>query len=665
MIGLVSFGLRVLASVLLLLLGSPEGALFAQQHEAQQHEATGQHKHTNALAKESSPYLLLHAHNPVQWHPWNEQVLQKAKDEGKPIFLSVGYSSCHWCHVMERESFLDEEIANFLNENFICIKVDREERPDVDQIYMESLNVYNHLSRNGRGGGWPLSMFLTPTAKPFFGGTYFPARDGDRGVGAGFLTIVKKVSEGWNEDKERVERSADQLTKFTRLQLAGQPPIAATKIPGSWLGQAIEALQESYDPAHGGFGFSPNAPQRPKFPEPSNLLFLASWIRDHGSSDPERMASARKMLLSTCEKMSHGGIRDHLGGGFHRYSVDRFWAIPHFEKMLYDNGQLATVYSEAYLIEPDPEFKRTVDGILSFVQREMLAPGGGFYSALDAESEGEEGKFYRWTKKEVAEVLAEDERALFSATYRLNEPPNFEKEFYAPQLKQSPGSDLAAKLEPARQKLFAARSKRIRPLLDNKILTSWNGMMIRGFADAGRVFKNKQYIDVASNAADFAMQKLVDPNGRLKRTSTKGVVKLNAYLDDYACLIDGLLALHRATDDPRWIQSAELIQKRQDELFADPKNGGYFYTSADHETLLVRSKRTSDRAVPSGASVAAGNLLYLARVTGNKDYAEKAKKTVLSASGLIDVHPVIAPRMLVAVSAIKAAEKATPATDQK
>ncbi len=599
----------------------------------------------------------MHAHNPVDWYAWNADTLKKAQSENKLIFLSVGYSSCHWCHVMERESFLDEEIAKFLNENFVCIKVDREERPDVDQIYMESLNVYNQLTRNGQGGGWPLSMFLTPEGKPFFGGTYFPARDGDRGMRMGFLTIVKRLRESWEDDREKVKLTADQLTEITKKQLEGSVPNLDGPVSSSWMSETLEILKDSFDPEYGGFGYNKDNPQRPKFPEPSNLLFLAKWIRDHGDAKPELAASAKKMLFSSCEKMALGGMYDHLGGGFHRYSVDRFWAIPHFEKMLYDNGQLATVYSAAYEIDPKPELKRTVAGILEFVQREMTSPEGGFYSALDAESDGEEGKYYRWTKAEIESLLAGEELELFAKHYRINEAPNFEGKYYAPQLKETLDGETYDKLDSARMKLLAERSKRERPLLDNKILASWNGMMIRGFADAGRVFENPAYVDAAKKAARFALENLVDDQGRLKRTSTGGVAKLNGYLADYACMIDGLLAIHKATGEAEWVDAAKKIQAKQDELFSDPKSGGYFYTSADHEVLLIRSKRVADSERPSGSSVAATNLLYLAKVTGDKQYAEKANRTALSASGLMDDYPQIAPRMLMAVSEIIAGQK--------
>lgn len=632
-------------------LSAQEKSTDKPQTDSGQSQESHSKKHTNALAKETSPYLLLHAHNPVDWYPWNEESLKKAKDEGKAIFLSVGYSSCHWCHVMERESFLDEEIAAYLNENFICIKVDREERPDVDQIYMESLNVYNQLTRNGRGGGWPLSMFLTSEGKPFFGGTYFPARDGDRGVGTGFFTIVQKISESWEKNRDSVNRTADQLTEITRSQLEGKPPLESATIKGSWTKRAFDRLKRSFDPDWGGFGFVAADPNRPKFPEPSNLFFLQEWILQQPDGDDK--TKAQDMLAQTLTKMSIGGMYDHLGGGFHRYSVDRFWAIPHFEKMLYDNGQLASVYAEAYEQDPRPEYKRTVEGMLEFVEREMTSPEGGFYSALDAESEGVEGKFYRWEKEELKSILGDEAYQLFAETYRINEAPNFETEYYAPQLKAVLDAETDSKLVASRKKLFDVRARRPRPLLDNKVLTGWNGMMIRGFADAGRVFKNEHFVKVGSKAADFALSQLVDAEGRLWRTHTAGESKLNGYLQDYACLIDGLLALHRATGDRKWIDAAIKLQVKQDELFWDDKNGGYFYTSKDHEKLIIRTKRAADGAQPSGASVAANNLIYLAKVTEDKSYRERARKTVLSASGLLNEFPAISPRMLKAALKLK------------
>ncbi len=622
---------------------------------AQDKSTHGQHKHTNELAKESSPYLLMHAHNPVNWYAWNDATLAKAKKEGKPIFLSIGYSSCHWCHVMERESFLDEEIAKFLNENYICIKVDREERPDVDEIYMQALMEI----QRGRGG-WPLSMFMTPDTKPFFGGTYWPARDGDRGARLGFLSIAKRVADAYQNNRKEILKDADVITERTKSSLEGQSQSNGLPIQRSWVKKTLDNLASAYDPKYGGFGFSDLRPNQPKFPEATNLLFLANRVRQTKADDPDSV-SARRMLIATCERMMMGGIYDHLGGGFHRYSVDRYWKIPHFEKMLYDNGQLASVYSEVYELTQREEFRYVVEGTLDFVTRELVAESGGIYSSLDAESEGVEGKFYRWELDEIKATLTEPEFKMFAAIYGLNDPPNFE-EHYAPQLKKritevaaDRSTDLAkleSELAPIRKKLFEARGKRVRPLLDTKILTAWNGLMIRGFADGGRVLKKPEYIQTAANAAKFALSKLVDQDGRLFRTYSGGEAKLNGYLIDYACLIDGLIALHRADGNQDWLDAAKRLQQKQDELFWDEKRGGYFYTSKDHETLLVRSKRVYDNAVPAGNSVAATNLLYLAEELNDPAMKEKARKTVLSASSVLTRAPQLAPWLVIAAEAL-------------
>lgn len=620
------------------------------------HQKDKVHKYTNALAKESSPYLLMHAHNPVNWYPWNEETLAKAKKEDKPIFLSIGYSSCHWCHVMERESFLDEEIAKFLNDKFICIKVDREERPDVDAIYMQALMEI----RKG-GGGWPLSMFMTPEAKPFFGGTYWPARDGDRGSRIGFFSIVKKIDEHFRTNRALVEQDGAMVAQRTKISLAGSSALVGIKdidaeMAQTWSENAVEQLQSDFDPRFGGFRFSTGNPNIPKFPEPSNLLLLLNQYRQAaGKNDPETL-KIRKLFETTCDGMMKGGIYDHLGGGFHRYSVDRYWRIPHFEKMLYDNGQLATVYAEAYELTGREEYKRIVEGICSFVDRELVSDSGGIYASLDAESEGVEGKFYRWELDEIKNTLSPEDYELFASIYGLKKPPNFE-DHYAPQLsklmkdiaaeRSMSLADLENKLSPLRKKLFDVRSKRVRPLLDTKILTAWNGLMIRGYADAGRILKNDQYTSTAAKAAEFGLQNLVDEHGRLFRTHTDGVAKLNGYVIDYACFINGLIGLHRATGDQKWLDAAEKLQNKQDELFWDEKGGGYFYTSNDHEVLIARSKRSSDGAMPSGNSVAAENLLYLATKLNSDDMRTRAKRTVLSSSALLSRVPHAAPRMLI------------------
>ena len=624
-------------------------------------------KHTNALAKESSPYLLMHAHNPVNWRPWSEETLALAKKEDKPIFLSIGYSSCHWCHVMERESFMDKEIAAFLNEHFICIKVDREERPDVDEIYMRAL-----LLVSKRGGGWPLSMFLMPDGRPLLGGTYFPARDNDRPGHSGFLTLIRKVNGEFKNNRDQAEQLANKVTQATKASLDSRQPLTETEVQTAWTTDTTSNLNYRFDAEFGGFGYSQKNSRLPKFPEPSNLLFLIDTLQQQHLDSP----NAKQMLLTTCEKMQQGGIYDHLGGGFHRYSVDRFWHIPHFEKMLYDNGQLATIYASAYAMTKRDDFRRTLEGILSFVTRELTSDSGGFYSSLDAESEGEEGKFYRWSVEELKSTLSLVEFDLFAKVYRIDEAPNFEGKYYAPQLKQPIAKHAAAmtiskqqletKLDLIRKKLFEHRKKRIRPLLDNKILTAWNGLMIRGYADAGRVLENPTYSNIAIKAANDVLAKAVKQDGRVLRTYTDSqAAKLNGYLIDYACLIDGLIAIHRSTGDQQWLDHARRIQDKQIDLFWDKERGGFFNVSDDHETLIARSKQMSDRAMPSGNSVAAGNLIYLSEALQDPSYRDKSQRTILSASAILEDNGSMIPRMLIAANAFtnnqktKSQDKAT------
>jgi len=618
----------------------------------------GDREFTNALADETSPYLLLHAHNPVNWYGWNEESLALAKKENKPIFLSVGYSSCHWCHVMERESFLDKEIAKYMNDHFVCIKVDREERPDIDAIYLESLFVYQSMSRQPQNGGWPLSMFLTPDGEPFFGGVYFPARDGDRGERTGFFTILQKINGIWSNNEARVRRDASAVATNTKTSLTGRLPKSDAKLSADWITKCSDELQDGFDPVFGGFRFMEQNPDIPKFPEPSNLLFLIAQIRELDAQDSTR-TGLMTMLTKTCDRMMMGGLQDHLGGGFHRYSVDRFWAIPHFEKMLYDNGQLATTYAEAYELTGNENYRRVVENLLAFVDREMTDEGGAFYSALDAESDGEEGKFYRWEQREVEMALGEEPYKLFASVYGLNAAPNFEQDYFVPQLKKTweetakslntTVDQLTNLLAPSRERLLQLRDERPRPLTDNKILTSWNGLMISGYADAGRILKNDGYVESAKRAAKFVLENMVTEDGKLYRTSTNGEAKLNAYIDDYACFIQGLLAIHRATGEQPWLDKAVVLQKKQDDLFWDEKEGGYFFTSSDHEALLARAKRPNDGAMPSGNSVSAENLMYLAAKTKEKAYRERARKTAISASAVIEALPGSSPRMLITV----------------
>ena len=612
----------------------------------------GEAKFTNRLARESSPYLRLHAHNPVDWYPWGPEALAKARRENKPIFLSVGYSSCYWCHVMERESFVDEEIARFLNDNFVCIKVDREERPDIDAIYMAAVQIIS------RRGGWPMSVFLTPEGKPFFGGTYFPARDGDRGAAVGFLSLVRQVDTVWKTKEAEVRTSANELVGYIQAELHGKPADAQAVEPAPELLDRVQAsLAEVYDPEFGGFGFSASDPSRPKFPEPSNLLFLLRRARQ--AEDQTQAQNARQMVVQTLNQMQQGGIWDHVGGGFHRYSTDRFWRIPHFEKMLYDNGQLASVYAQAYALTKQEDYRRTAAEILEFVLREMRHEQGGFLAAIDAESEQVEGKYYRWDLTEARTVLG-DEFAFLAAVYGLDREPNFEESFYVPLLKK-PLRELAAernlseeelwkKLQPLRARLMAARSHRPRPMTDTKILVGWNGMMIRGLADAGEALTEPRYVQAAADAARFVLDNMRNSEGRLWHTWTAGKPSLNAYVDDYALLVDGLLALHRVTKDDAWLQVAVELSDLQIKYYWDEQDGGFFFTATDHEELIARVKQPTDNAVPSGNSVAAENLVALARLAARPDYLAKARRSIQAVTPLMDRIPRVAPRMAIAIA---------------
>jgi uncharacterized protein YyaL (SSP411 family) len=607
----------------------------------------------NRLAKETSPYLLLHAHNPVDWHPWGAEALAKAKAEKKLIFLSIGYSSCYWCHVMERESFMDDEIAALLNKHFVCIKVDREERPDVDEIYMTALQLYYQVLGSARGGGWPLSMFLTPDARPIGGGSYFPPRDKD---GAdGFLTVVGRVQQLWQTNPQQLQQTADMLTDYVRQTLVRRRGLPAAMPQAAALEEVQRALAEEFDPQHGGFGFSEANPRRPKFPEPSNLMFLLDRAGRSGD------AQARSMLVATLEKMAAGGIRDHLGGGFHRYSTDRAWRVPHFEKMLYDNGQLASVYAQAWQLTQREDFRQAAEEILVFVAREMTSPQGAFYTALDAETEAAEGRYYVWEKAELEKLLAPAEFDLLADLYGFRGPANFEERYVllmtelpqtiAQRRKITP-AELQLRARPAKEKLLAARGRRPRPLTDTKILTASNGLMIRGYADCGRIFHEPRYTRAAVKAADFVLARLRTDDGRLLRTYAGGQAKLAAYLDDYAFLIDGLIGLHQATGEQRWLQQADSLMADQLRWFSDPQGGGFFYTASDHEELIARSKDPIDKAEPSGNSVSAGNLVYLGVALNKPEYFKRAEETIRDAAPLLERAPGALPRMAVALAAL-------------
>jgi len=607
-------------------------------------------REANRLAEETSPYLLMHAHNPVDWFPWGEEAFAKARREGKMVFLSIGYSSCYWCHVMERESFLSREVADFLNEHFVSIKVDREERPDVDDIYMTALQL------RGVPGGWPLSMFLTPEAKPFYGGTYFPQPR--------FLGLLKVIEENWRSQPEAIRRDADRLTRLLRkalVQSVSSDAQRQTPLDAQLLDNVQSALAETFDPTWGGFGYDERNPRMQKFPVPPRLMFLLRRAADN--------PAARKMLELTLDKMAAGGVWDHLGGGFHRYSTDRYWHIPHFEKMLYDNAQLATVYAEAFELTGNVEYRRVVESLLGFVLRDMTGPEGEFFAAIDAETDAEEGKFYRWDKNEVQSLLSDEEWKAFSEVYGFSAGPNFEHRYYVPLL-DLPLSKVAVKrgltyaeldeqLAPIRERLLESRGEREHPLIDTKVITAWNGLMIRGFADGGRTLDNQDYIAAASRAAQFVLDKLQTKDGRLLRTYRQGQAKFNGYLDDYAFMVDGLIALHRATGQQRWLTAAEELTNKQMELFWDEDSGGFFFTSHDHESLVARAKSPSDSVLPSGNSVAAGNLIYLAEALNKPEYLERARETISAFVGYLGEEDQAGglPRMAMAVGNLLETDK--------
>jgi uncharacterized protein YyaL (SSP411 family) len=607
----------------------------------------------NRLAKETSPYLLLHAHNPVDWYPWGPEAFAKAKAEKKPIFLSIGYSSCYWCHVMERESFTDPEIARLLNTWFVSVKVDREERPDVDQIYMTALQSFSH-------GGWPMSMFLTPDGRPFYGGTYFPPRERD-GM-PGFATILKGVAEAWRDERPEVEKSADRLVEIVRRALAGSTASRRVRLARGMAAAGRSSLAEQFDPEFGGFGYNPDNARRPKFPEPVNLVFLLDQHRR--APAPRRAPNAPaqpdplSMVLVTLDHMARGGIRDHLAGGYHRYATSRYWIVPHFEKMLYDNAQLAAVHLLAFEITGDPRWRREAEDIFAFVARSMTAPEGGFYSALDAETHGEEGQYYVWTRDEIKQVLGggEDDE-VFAQVYGLKRPPNFAKDRYvlleprgraerAESLKTTPEA-LEARLAPLRAQLLAVRDRRPAPLRDDKVLTSWNGLMIAAYAEGFRVLRDPRSRRAAERAADFVLAKLRTGDGRLLRSYRAGQAKLPAYLEDYAFLAHGLLRLHAATGDPSRLAQARELTERMIADFADEKQGGFFYTADDHESLLARPKDPYDNALPSGNSVAIRNLVALAAATGEPRYLDLAGRVLEAFGPALARNPSALPLMLV------------------
>ncbi|HEV3236784.1 MAG TPA: thioredoxin domain-containing protein [Gemmataceae bacterium] len=608
-------------------------------------------KFTNKLAQESSPYLLQHAHNPVNWYPWGQDAFDKAKKENKLVFLSIGYSSCHWCHVMEKESFANEEVAKLMNDWFVCIKVDREERPDIDRIYMTALET---LSQNG---GWPLSMFLTAEGKPIVGGTYWPREDKEIGgeKARGFKTLLKIVHDYATEHPKELEEQADKLADATQHNLAGAlRGIALVDLNRELIKEAVESFKEQVDPTYGGLGNPARKFAGTKFPSPPTWQLLQVEAERTKSED------LAGMVALTLDHMARGGIYDHLGGGFHRYSTERTWTVPHFEKMLYDNAQLAEIYALAFRTTKKEQYKRVLQETLGFVARELTSPDGAFYSALDADAEGEEGKFYVWTEKEIDAILTDkSDGELFKKVYGVEGPVNFESKFHILILSRSLADaakehkttedQLEAKLAPLRKRLFDVRAKRPRPFLDTKVLTAWNGEMIAGYALAGQILGEKAYVDAARKAADFILKNCRTKEGRLLRSygarpGEKAEARLNAYLDDYAYFVHGLLNLHDATKEAKWLDESKVLTEQMIEHFGD-KNGGFFYTSKDHEKLFARSKDQYDGAQPSANSVAARNLTRLWIKTSDDKYRAAAEKTFKAFAGVLKTNPTGLPAM--------------------
>ncbi|MDT7690388.1 MAG: uncharacterized protein QOE46_3147 [Acidobacteriota bacterium] len=584
-----------------------------------------EHERTNRLAGESSPYLLQHAHNPVDWYPWGEEALERSKREDKPILLSIGYSACHWCHVMERESFENDEIAQQMNEQFVNIKVDREERPDLDQIYMSAVQMMT------RHGGWPLTVFLTPDLIPFYGGTYFPPEDSHQMPG--FPRILAAVSEAYRSRPEEVRKSAwEILSEMRRMGLAQE---SSEVINQQLLDNAYRGLARSYDPRHGGFGSAP------KFPSSMNLEFLLRTFKRGGD------ARALEMVTHSCRMMAEGGLYDQLGGGFHRYSTDARWLVPHFEKMLYDNALLTRLYLHAYQATGDSFFRRIAEETLGYVKREMFDESGAFYSTQDADSEGVEGKFFVWDKEEVESLLGPDDARLFCAYYDVTEGGNFEErnilhverplEEVAREQKVSVERLIEAR-ERGCGRLFTERERRIKPGRDEKVITAWNGLMLEAFAEAASVLEHDGYREIAESNARFILDTLLS-DGLLRHVYKDGRAKHVGFLDDYAFVVSGLVTLYETTGRTRWIEAAVRLTDKMIEEFWDEEGGGFFYNGKSGEQLIVRNKDYFDNATPSGNSVATEALLRLSVLTGKEDYRRKAVNVLRLVRDAVERYP--------------------------
>ncbi|MFX1309835.1 MAG: thioredoxin domain-containing protein, partial [Promethearchaeota archaeon] len=587
----------------------------------------------NKLKTEKSPYLLQHAKNPVNWYPWGEEAFNKAIEEDKPIFLSIGYSTCHWCHVMAHESFEDKEVAELMNENFVSIKVDREERPDIDKIYMTVCQIMTG------SGGWPLTILMTPEKKPFFAGTYFPKQT--RFGRIGLIDLIKRIKELWLNQRNELLNSADQIT-FSIQNINQESP--GEKFSENTLKKAYRQLLIQFDSENGGFG------NRPKFPTPHNIIFLLRYWKRTGEN------KALEMVEKTLLEMRKGGIYDHIGFGFHRYSTDSIWLVPHFEKMLYDQALIVIAYIEAYQATKNDFYKKTAQEIFSYVLRDMTSPEGGFYSAEDADSEGEEGKFYVWSKAELEQIFDKTELDLATKIFNIEKSGNYLEESSGKKtgnnifhLRRLPDKESIEKIEKIRLNLFKTREKRIHPHKDDKILTDWNGLMIAALAKAAVAFQENMYLEVAKNAVDFILANLLDSNNKLLHRYKDGVSEISGYLTDYAFLIWGLIELYEATFDIFYLETALELHKIQIEDFWDNNLGGFYFTAKESEKLLTKQKEIYDGAIPSGNSIAMLNLLRLSYITGDHELETKADILNRVFSEKIRANPLAYSQFLVAI----------------
>jgi uncharacterized protein YyaL (SSP411 family) len=579
----------------------------------------------NRLIHEKSPYLLQHAHNPVDWYPWSDDAFNKARKDNKPIFLSIGYATCHWCHVMEHESFEDEDVARLLNQIVVAIKVDREERPDIDQVYM---SVCQTLTGSG---GWPLSIFLTPDGKPFFAGTYFP-KTGRAGM-PGFRDVLLHISRLWENQQEQINALSEEIIKAIKPSQANTSASPDLKV----LDKAYNQLKSVFDNTWGGFGSAP------KFPTPHQLTFLLRYNKRKPESD------ALKMVEKTLDSMRDGGIFDQIGFGFHRYSVDQRWLVPHFEKMLYDQAMLAIAYSEAYQVTANPRYAQVTREIFEYVLRDMADERGGFYSAEDADSEGEEGRFYVWTPKQIRDIIGKEQGDVFCRYYDITDTGNFEENRNIPHITRSTEvfsrtlgitkTELDVILQESRIILFNAREKRPHPFKDDKVLTSWNGLMIAALSKGYQALQAPEYLDAALKAADFILEGMRDDTGRLFRRFRMGERANKGYLDDYAFLVWGLLELYEASFCPRYFEESVKLSVAMEDLFRDEREGGFFFNGKDSEHLIVRDKQLYDGAIPSGNSVAALNFLRIGRMTGDTLWDERADRLINAFTGIVSENP--------------------------